>query len=335
MTDNTEHGIAVIDSKEMEKLIYTVRGQKVMLDADLAVIYGYTTKAFNQQVKNNIDKFEADFRYQLTKEEAEEISRSKNLTLNMQTGRGHNIKYIPYAFTEEGIYMLMTILKGDLATAQSKALIRLFKGMKDYIVNNQVLVKTDDIMKLSMQGTENANDIVRIKEKMNMFVTKADLDVIIKKFSNPEPGKEVLILNGETVEAAIAYEQIYRTARKVIYIVDNYIGLKTLLPLKNISSGVTITVFSDNINQGLHKIQFADFAKEYPNVVINFTKTCGIYHDRYIILDYQEKNEKIYHCGASSKDAGNRITSITEVSDKSVYYPIISQLLKNPALALK
>ena len=101
--------------------------------SDLAEIYGYTTKAFNQQVKNNIEKFDEDFMFQLSEDEVGELSRSKILTLKTESkqGRGSNIKYAPYAFTEQGVYMLMTVLKGELATKQSKALVRLFKQMKD------------------------------------------------------------------------------------------------------------------------------------------------------------------------------------------------------------
>lgn len=92
-----------------------------MLDSDLAAIYGYETKNFNRQVKNNYEKFEdEDFMFQLTKDETEDLSRCKNFTLNVKTKRGSNIKYLPYVFTEQGIYMLMTVLKGTLATQQSK-----------------------------------------------------------------------------------------------------------------------------------------------------------------------------------------------------------------------
>jgi len=185
--DTRENAIIEITKETVQNKIYTVRGQQVMLDSDLAEIYGYDTKYFNRQVKNNIEKFESDFMFQLTKQEAENLrcknctsntvdntidadvatpysrcknctlnkdktdeivvdvvidnisSRSQNATLNVRHGRGQNIKYLPYAFTEQGIYMLMTVLKGELATQQSKALIRLFKGMKDYIVENQGL----------------------------------------------------------------------------------------------------------------------------------------------------------------------------------------------------
>ena len=114
-----------------------------MLDADLAEIYGYSTKAFNQQVKNNIEKFDDDFRFQLTRTEYREILGSKFLTLE----QGKNSKTSPYVFTEQGIYMLMTVLKGERATAQSKALIRLFKQMKDCIVENQQLIGVDELPK--------------------------------------------------------------------------------------------------------------------------------------------------------------------------------------------
>lgn len=101
-----------------------------MLDSDLARIYGYTTKTFNQQVQRNIEKFDEDFMFQLTDEEYNSL-RSQIVTLN---GRGQHRKYLPYAFTEQGIYMLMTVLKGELAIKQSKTLIRIFKEMKKYII---------------------------------------------------------------------------------------------------------------------------------------------------------------------------------------------------------
>ena len=122
MTNENKAEILVIDEMTLQSKIHIVRGQKVMLDFQLAEIYGYETKNFNRQVKNNLAKFEGDdFMFQLTDEEIEELSRCKNFTLNRGTGRGSNIKYNPYAFTEQGIYMLMTVLRGELATKQSRA----------------------------------------------------------------------------------------------------------------------------------------------------------------------------------------------------------------------
>lgn len=133
--------------------IYTIRGQKVMLAFELAEIYGYETKRFNEQVKNNIEKFDDDFRFQLTKEEWEFL-RSKISTSKSEAGSGGR-RYLPFAFTEQGIYMLMTVLKGELAVKQSKALIRTFKQMKDYIVENQGLIGKREFLQLSMQITSN------------------------------------------------------------------------------------------------------------------------------------------------------------------------------------
>ena len=127
--------IMIVDERSLKDKIYFVRGVLVMLDVDLAKIYGYTTKAFNQQVKRNIERFPDDFMFRLTKEEVEEHLRSQNVTLDW----GAYSKYLPYAFTEQGLYMLMTVLKGDIAIEQSKTLIRLFKSMKDYIIENQPL----------------------------------------------------------------------------------------------------------------------------------------------------------------------------------------------------
>lgn len=137
----------LIDETLLKSRIYTIRGVRVMLDADLAEIYGYSTKVFNQQVKNNIEKFDEDFRFQLNDAEITSLSRSKILTSMQVKGVKGGRSYKPYAFTEQGIYMLMTVLKGERATAQSKALIRLFKQMKDCIVQNQQLIGVDELPK--------------------------------------------------------------------------------------------------------------------------------------------------------------------------------------------
>ena len=118
-----ENEIAIIDEQSIKDMVYGIRGQKVMLDFDLARIYGYETRAFNQQVLRNAERFPPEFRFRLSKEEAA-FSRCKNSTLDESGGRGSNIKYLPYAFTEQGVYMLMMVLKGDLAVKQGIALIQ-------------------------------------------------------------------------------------------------------------------------------------------------------------------------------------------------------------------
>ena len=142
--------LVVIDEAAIKSKIYYIRNQKVMLDFELAEIYGYETRAFNQQVKRNNEKFDDDFMFQLTDEEVYELSRSQNVTLKKRIGRGSNIKYNPYAFTEQGIYMLMTVLRGKLAVKQSKALIRMFKQVKDFIIENQDFISSKELVQIAI-----------------------------------------------------------------------------------------------------------------------------------------------------------------------------------------
>ena len=129
-----------------------------MLDFEIAEIYGYETKNFNRQVKNNTDKFDEDFMFQLSKEEYKEILRCKNFTSSWGGSR-----YTPYAFTEQGVYMLMTVLRGDLAIKQSRDLVRTFKKMKDYILGNQNLIGQREVMQLSIQTMENTTEISNLR----------------------------------------------------------------------------------------------------------------------------------------------------------------------------
>lgn len=325
-----QDNIILNNSQSIKNLIYTIRGQKVMIDSDLASLYGYSTKAFNQQVKNNIEKFDEDFRFQLTKNEYLNILRSKNLTLELKQGKFS--KFLPYAFTEQGIYMLMTVLKGELAIIQSKCLIRTFKEMKDYIIENQALIGNKEILQIYHQTIKNAEDIENIKSSM---LTKNELTTIIGNFTNTLAQSEYLILNGQTVDALLAYQSIFSSAKEKIYLIDNYIGIKTLVHLKNIKSEISVTIFSDNINRGLHLCEFQDFTRQYPNVNITFIKTNGKFHDRYIVLDYNSCSETIYHCGASSKDAGNKVTSIAKLEITNIYHQLIDDLLLNSPMLLR
>lgn len=202
--------------------IYIIRGVHVMLDADLADIYGYSTKRFNEQVKNNIERFDEEERFQLTENEYK-ILRSKN-----STSSWGGTRYLPYVFTEEGIYMLMTVLKGELAVSQSKKLIKLFKRMKDFIVQLQNVLPSSEVKALSIQTLTNTEDIRQIKQQMN------DLTIVIKDFTDPNLKKDYLFYNGQTVEADLAYAEIYFYAKNTIHIIDNYIGLKTLVLVKNL-----------------------------------------------------------------------------------------------------
>ena len=308
-----ENEIEVIelDSEKIESMIYYVRNQKVMLDFELAEIYGYETKRFNEQVKNNIEKFDKDFRFRLTKEEYENILRTKK-----STSSWGGTRHLPYVFTEQGVYMLMTVLKGELAIRQSKALIRIFKSMKDYIIENKDLLNNNaNILKIVNSNTKRIESI----------------ESVINNFSI-DSKKHYLILNGEKIEADIAYQEIYKNAIKSIYIIDDYIDIKTLQLLKCINNDIEVTIFSDNKSRNnLNENFINDFIND-TGINIKLKKNNDKFHDRYIIVDFDTENECIYHSGASSKDAGKRITTILKIEENNLYRNIILEILNNEEL---
>ena len=227
--------------------------------------------------------------------------------------------------------MLMTVLKGELAIKQSKRLIKLFKRMKDFFIQLQNVLPPSEIRVLALQTQNNTEDISEIKQQM---VTHDELSVVIKDFTDPTIKKDYLFYNGQTVEADIAYSEIYSYAKKTIHIIDNYISLKTLVLLKSVPASVKITIFSDNVNHGLHQTELVDFQNEYPNVDVEVKSSGGIYHDRYIFIDHATPNEMIFHCGGSSKDGGKRLSSISRVEDTALYQNIVGSLKGNPVLQL-
>ena len=327
----------LIDESLLKSRIYTIRGVKVMLDADLAGIYGYSTKAFNRQVKNNIDRFAEDFRFQLSKSEVDELRskiltaitganntenlRCKNCTANLSTMS----RSCPFVFTEQGIYMLMTVLKGDLAVQQSMALIRLFKQMKDYIVaENQLLLGNNGITEIAAQTIQNTRDIALLSNEMRE--NRDALQKVMENFVDPSSFRHFLILNGHKLDADVAYTQIYGMAKKSLLIVDNYVDVKTLNLLRNVRKGVSILIASDRYTR-LTDDMLNDFRAAMPGVSIDKVSAAHKFHDRYILIDFKTKSEKLYHCGASSKDAGNKITTIVRLDDVDAYRDMFEELL--------
>ena len=317
-----EPGFSLIDENMLKSRIYTIRGVKVMLDADLAEIYGYETRFFNRQVKNNIERFAEDFRFQLTEEEMQILMCKKC------TSSWGGTRKLPYAFTEQGVYMLMSVLKGDLAIQQSMALIRLFKKMKDYLVDeNRLLLESDGIAQVAAHTIQNTKEIAEIRQDVSIM--KTDLQKVMDNFIDPSTYKHFLILNGQRLDADIAYTQIYGMAKKSITIIDDYVGVKTLDLLRQIAKGISVTIYSDNRSfETLTEQMRKDFLAVRPDVKFAINKTRDKFHDRYIFLDYGLKNEKLFHCGASSKDAGNKITTIMQIEYTQAYHSIMAMLKK-------
>ena len=300
-----------LTQESIESMIYEIRGQRVMLDFDLARIYGYETRKLNEQVKYNSEKFDSDFMFRLDKDEFKNKLISKN---RIPSKGGRTI--CPYAFTEQGIYMLMTVLKGELAVKQSKALIRLFKKMKDYIVENTLALNNASIINDKFASYDKRFETMENK-----------LEIVMDNFIDPSTYKHFAIMDGQKIEADIAYQTIYSLAESSIIVIDDYISVKTLQLLLSANKGVNITIISDNISKNKVTDEFVnDFIKE-SGLAITIKPSNNRCHDRYIALDYGSNKEKIYMCGSSSKDAGNKITMILNIGDKEICHSLIDSLL--------
>ena len=306
-------------NEDIKSKIYQIRGVQVMLDFELAELYGYETFRFNEQVKNNIEKFPSDFMFRLSEDEV-----NKNLISKKSMSSWGGRRTLPYAFTEQGIYMLMTVLKGELATRQSIIIIRTFKAMKDYIVENgSLLLNTNPYIEAKFSSYDKRFENIEDK-----------LEEVMDNFIDPSTHKHFVFFKGERIESDIAYQDIYSKAKHNIYIIDDYISLKTLQLLKGIDKKIKVIIFSDNKDKmGLSSFLFNDFIKDTNlNITLLHNNT---YHDRYIILDYGYKDMKVFHSGASSKDGGNSGYEIDEREYPHDYDLRIKEMLKNNELMLK
>ena len=308
-----------------------------MLDYDLAEFYGYEVKALNQQVKRNIHRFPEDFMFQLKKEEVpKEFSKSQIVTLNEKGDkRGTNIKKMPYAFTEQGIYMLATVLKGQLAEQQSIFIMRAFREMRHYIKQNQQFVTPSELRLVTAKVSEISVQVAGIVDWKNKSEDRFDniqrsIDALSENFVLEKDLKNFVIYKGQKFEADAAYIDIYQQAKKSIYVVDNYVNTKTLQLLSQKQEGVEIVIFTENGHGKKGFLSTAvvnDFLQEYPPLRIKPNADC---HDRLIVLDYGEPTEQAYHCGASSKDAGKKLCAINIIIETSMIHPVIDKLLLAP-----
>ncbi|MBQ8262242.1 MAG: ORF6N domain-containing protein [Lachnospiraceae bacterium] len=317
--------------------VYFIRGQQVMLDCDLAEIYGYEVKRLNEQVKRNITRFPEDFMFQLTKDEIpENFLKSQIATLNENGNkRGLHIKKLPFAFTEQGIYMLATVLRGELAEQQSIFIMRAFREMRHYIKQNQQFVTQSEMRLVTAKVSEISVQIAGVVDWKNKAEDRFDsiqrsIDTLNENFVSDKDFKNFVIYKGQKFEADAAYIDIYQQAKKSIYVVDDYVNTKTLQLLSQKHAGVEVVLFTEN---GHGKRGFLttsvvnDFIQEYPPLRIKPNADC---HDRLIVLDYGFPTEQAYHCGASSKDAGKKLCAINVILETNMIHPVIDKLLFAP-----
>ena len=320
----------LITTDAIRSKVYILRGQQVMLDQDLAEIYGYQVKNLNQQVKRNLTRFPEDIMFQLTKEEVE-LVKSQFVTsrnINYFEGQEGGRRKLPYAFTEQGIYMLATVLRGELAEQQSIFIMRTFREMRHYISQNQQFVTRNEMELLTAKVGTITERQDRMEKRVE-FIQK-DVTILADNFITDKDKKDFVIYKGQKLEADVAYIEIYQQANKSIYVVDDYMNAKSLQHLSQKADGVEVVLFTENGKGGrgfLTNSLVTDFQNEYPTIRIKPNPDC---HDRLIILDYGEKTELVYHCGASSKDAGKKLCAINQITETAIIHPVIDRLLSLP-----
>lgn len=282
--------------------IYVIRDQKVMLDSDLAEIYGVETRRLNEQVKRNIDRFSELFMFQLTDEEYENL-RSQNVTLEktdlkskiatlkksglrsqnatLEDKRGKHRKFLPYVFTEHGAIMLSSVLKSDTAVQASIRIVQAFVEMRKYIsANSQLFLRMDTL----------EQKMLRTDEKVDM-VYKALQDNSIKP-------KQGIFFDGQVFDAYAFVSDLVRSAKISIVLIDNYIDDSVLTLLTKRKEEVSATIYTSKISKQL-LLDLKKHNAQYAPVELKELKNA---HDRFLIMDQSE----LYHFGASLKDLGKK-----------------------------
>ena len=288
MTDSEHDLITTEADQNVENLIYEIRGQQVMLDKDLARLYGVETRDLNKAVKRNIERFPSNFMFQLTKSEHELLMFQFGTS---NDGRGGTRK-IPNAFTEQGVAMLAGVLRSKVAVETSIKIMDAFVAMRHYVADNNIHKTLNNVN----------NKLIEHDEK---------LDFLFSKFDK----KEQLFLPGSTYDAYSELLDIVEAAQNEIVIIDAYADKSLLDVIRETNYKFTL------ITSGKAKLSDAavtKFNQQYNNR-LKVVKS-NSFHDRYIVLD----RKTVYHVGASLNRLGKRVSSINKLEDKF----IINQLLE-------
>jgi len=282
---------------DIKNMIYEIRGKYVMLDSDLARLYECKngTKTINQAVGRHTERFPNDFCFKLTKEEYECILRSQFGTLELKHGKYS--KYLPYVFTEQGVAMLATILRTNVATQTSIKIMRTFVIMKKYISTNLLEQKY-----INNQVMKNTEDIKLLQDSFSKFEEKKMVNEIYFK--------------GQIYDAYSKILDIINTAKKDVIIIDNFLDKSILDMIRNID--VKVILITSNKSK-LKEIDIDKYNMEYSNLELRYDDT---FHDRYIIVD----KTTIYHLGSSINHAGSKTFSINILEDEMVKYSLLNSI---------
>jgi hypothetical protein len=264
---------------EIESRIYTIRGVQVIIDSDLAILYGTETKFINRAISRNQNRFPTDFAFRLSPEEWADL-RFQNGTLNENQARGKHRKYHPIAFTEQGIAMLSAVLSTPIAIRISVQIIRSFIELRKRNQSlNMVFEKFNELDKWKVE-------------------TELKLDALFKALSKNDFPSSGIFFNDQIFDAYLFSSELISKAKKSIILIDNYVDETTLIQLSKRNKKVHCTIYTDKINDQL-KLDLEKHNSQYPAIEIRILKNS---HDRFLVLDEKE----LYHLGASLKDLGKR-----------------------------
>ena len=288
------NNIITKDEVKIENLIYEIRGKQVMLDSDLAKLYECVngTKTINLAVKRHINRFPERFMFQLTEEEYEKLRFQIETANNMS-------RTLPYAFTEQGVAMLATVLRTKVAEEVSIRIMDAFVALKHYISDNLIEQKF-----VNKQVLKNTEDIKLLKESFRKFEEKRKVNDIY--------------FNGQIYDAYSKIQDIFKSATKKLIIIDAYADNTLLDIVKRLDIEVIIITKKDNL---LTKQDIERYNKQYHNLKVIYNNT---FHDRYFLIDEKE----VYHCGTSVNRIGYKTFSINLISDEEVCHMLINKIKK-------
>ena len=293
--------------------IMVIRDVQVLLDRDIAKMYGVETKVFNQAVKRNIKRFPEAFRFQLNEDEALEVersSRSQFVTLNNSGNlRGSNIKYLPYAFTEQGVAMLSAVLRSEKAVQVSIEIMNAFVQMRHYLRGNMGLAGRLNAFetKVETRLVDHELKFKKIDENFSKIFNELD--------SNPKKAKEGVFFKGQIFDAYAFFQDIIKTAKKEIILIDGYVDLSVLERLSVKQKNVKVKIYTHSKAE-LRQIDVHQFNQQYPTATMDYTQKM---HDRFLIID----NKDLYHIGASLKDLGKQCFAFDKMEDSKTIIPAI------------
>ena len=285
-----------INEQNIKNKIYTIRGVQVMLDRDLAELYQVETRRINEQVKRNIERFPEDFMFQLTKEELE-IWKSQNATSNsIKMG----LRKLPLAFTEQGVYMLSTVLKSRVSVDVTISIMRTFTKMKHFLQNNSYIFDRFEKIEYKL--------ILQDKKIEKIF------NIIEDKSIKPSQG---IFYNGQIFDAYKFINELIKSAKKSIILIDNYIDETTLTLFSKVPK-IKVTIYTKSISKQL-ELDYKKYNQQYKNIELKEFKNS---HDRFLIIDEKE----IYHIGASLKDLGKSWFAFSKLDKDS--FGLLERLLR-------